>query len=206
MSKQKVAFTSLKGYLPEGSFDAVLNYVTTYKVQLTITRMRKTVLGDYRHSTLQKGHRISVNGNLNKYSFLITLLHELAHLLTYEKYKNTVAPHGSEWKSIFGNVLSEFVALSLFPPPVTAALQKTIQSPAASSCADDQLLRVLQQYDESKTGFVFVESVAQGDVFEIPPARFFKRGEKLRKRYKCQEVATGKWYLFNGLYEVAIKN
>lgn len=206
MSKQKVAFTSLKGYLPEGSYDAVLNYVTTYKVQLTITRMRKTVLGDYRHSTVQKGHRISVNGNLNKYSFLITLLHELAHLLTYEKYKNTVAPHGSEWKSIFGNVLSEFVALSLFPPPVTAALQKTIQSPAASSCADDQLLRVLQQYDESKAGFVFVESVAQGDVFEIPPARYFKRGEKLRKRYKCLEVATGKWYLFNGLYEVAIKN
>ena len=206
MSKQKVAFTSLKGYLPEGSFDAVLDYVTTYKVQLTITRMRKTVLGDYRHSTVQKGHRISVNGNLNKFSFLITLLHELAHLLTYEKYKNTVAPHGSEWKSIFGNVLLEFVALSLFPPPVTAALQKTIQSPAASSCADDQLLRVLQQYDESKAGFVFVESLAEGDVFEIPPTRYFKKGEKLRKRYKCQEVATGKWYLFNGLYEVAIKN
>ena len=206
MSKQKVGFTSLKGYLPEGSFDAVFDYVTTYKVQLTITRMRKTVLGDYRHSTAQKGHRISVNGNLNKFSFLITLLHELAHLLTYEKYKNTVAPHGLEWKGMFGNVLSEFVALSLFPPPIKAALQKTIQSPAASSCADEQLLRVLQQYDENKAGFVFVESLAEGDVFELPPARYFKKGEKLRKRYKCQEVATGKWYLFNGLYEVAIKN
>ena len=43
---------------------------------------------------MYNNHRISVNGNLNKYSFLITLIHELAHLLTFTQYKNRVDPHG----------------------------------------------------------------------------------------------------------------
>jgi len=205
MSKQKVALASLNGYLPTGSFEAVLQYIITYKVQLTITRMRKTVLGDYRHATKEKGHRISVNGNLNKFSFLITLLHELAHLLAFEKYGNSKAPHGAEWQKIFGDILTEFLELAIFPAPIAAALHKTIQRPAASSCADEQLLRVLQRFDEGKPGFVFVETLAVGEVFELATQRFFKRGEKLRKRYKCQEIATGKWYLFNGLYEVTLK-
>ena len=80
----------LAEFLPEGSFDHVVQYLYQYKVHLTVARSRKTVLGDYRHAFRGNNHRISVNGNLNKYEFLITLLHELAHLLTFEQYKNTV--------------------------------------------------------------------------------------------------------------------
>ena len=81
---------ALADFLPEGSFDRVVNYVHHYRVHLTISKKRKSVLGDYRHAGWGGNHRISVNGNLNKYEFLITLLHELAHLLTYEQYRNRV--------------------------------------------------------------------------------------------------------------------
>ena len=109
MPKQQVPLQKLQDYLPENSSDDVLYYLNLYKVQLTITRQRQTVLGDYRHAHKEKSHRISVNGNLNKYSFLITLLHELAHLFTFDKYGNKVQPHGVEWKQEFGNILSKFL-------------------------------------------------------------------------------------------------
>ena len=90
MPKQEVPLLQLRSYLPEGSFEDVNHYLVHYKVHLTVTRQRQTVLGDYRHAHDGKTHRISINGNLNKYSFLITLLHELAHLFTYERYGHRV--------------------------------------------------------------------------------------------------------------------
>ena len=88
MPKQEAPLHHLQNYLPPGTYDAVAEYLHRYKVHLTVARERKSILGDYRHSTHHVNHRISVNGNLNAYSFLITLLHELAHLLTFEQYKN----------------------------------------------------------------------------------------------------------------------
>ena len=81
---------ALSAYLPDGSFEPVVSYLHQYKVHLTVTKQRKSVLGDYRHAGWGGNHRISINGNLNKFEFLITLLHELAHLLTYEQYRNNV--------------------------------------------------------------------------------------------------------------------
>src|SRR5690606_22369841 len=127
---------------PEGSFDEVSNYLLQYKVQLTITRERKTVLGDYRNSIAGKNHRISVNGNLNPFAFLITLLHELAHLFTYERFGHRVQAHGAEWKSEFSKLLARFLLKKIFPADIQKTLLKTLQNPAASSCADTALLRV----------------------------------------------------------------
>ena len=90
MAKQEVPLLQLQSYLPEGSFEDVHYYLQHYKVHLTITRQRQSILGDYRHAYEGKAHRISINGNLNKYNFLITLLHELAHLFTYERYGHRV--------------------------------------------------------------------------------------------------------------------
>jgi len=118
MPKQEAPLQQLKSYLPEGCFDEVAHYLLHYKVHLTITRERKTVLGDYRNSFAEKNHRISVNGNLNKYAFLITLLHELAHLFTYERHGHRVQAHGQEWKNEYSKILAQFLLKKIFPPPV----------------------------------------------------------------------------------------
>ena len=57
-----------------------------------------------------------MNGTLNNYSFLITLIHELAHLLTFTQYKNRVEPHGREWKRIYGTMMKDFLTPDIFPP------------------------------------------------------------------------------------------
>ena len=114
MAKVEHPLEALRQFLPEGSFDPVVQLIHQYKVHLTVTKARKSVLGDYRHPFLGANHKISVNGNLNQYEFLITLLHELAHLLCYESYKNRVEAHGQEWKSIYGNLLAQFIQMDIF--------------------------------------------------------------------------------------------
>jgi SprT protein len=204
MPKQEAPLHQLKTYLPEGSFEEVVYYLQHYKVQLTITRERKSVLGDYRNSHADKNHRISVNGNLNQYSFLITLLHELAHLFTYERFGHRVRSHGTEWKNEYSKILAQFLLKKIFPDDIYKALLKSMQNPAASSCADDALLRVLHKYDPKKEGFSLIEALPTGTLFKIKGGRIFKKEEKIRKRIRCVEVKTGKVYLFSPVYEVML--
>jgi SprT protein len=204
MPKQEAPLLQLQSYLPPGSFEEVLYYLQHHKVHLTISRKRQSILGDYRHAHTDKNHRISVNGNLNTYAFLITLLHELAHLFTYEQFGHRVQAHGKEWKNEFGKILAKFLLKKVFPPDIEKALLGTLQNPAASSCGDEKLLRVLHNYDEKATGVHLVEQLPEGALFSIKGGRIFKKGEKIRKRFKCVEVKTGKLYLFSGMYEVNI--
>ena len=204
MPKQEAPIHQLKNYLPEGSFEEVSYYLFHYKVQLTITRERQSVLGDYRNSYGGNNHRISINGNLNTYAFLITLLHELAHLFTYERFGHRVQAHGKEWKHEFGKVLSQFIAKKIFPADIQQTLLKTLQNPAASSCADEALLRVLHQYDKKKEGVILIETLPTGAVFKIKGGRVFTKAEKVRKRFKCVEQATGKVFLFSPVYQVQV--
>ncbi len=202
MPKKESPLTALNSFLPEGSFEGVARYLHQYKVHLTITRERQTILGNYRNKLHDKNHRISVNGNLNKYSFLITLLHEFAHLLAYEQYGNRIQAHGSEWKKEYGKILSEFLPLKIFPQEIEKLLIKSLRNPAATTCAEPHLTRALKNYDLKKEGYLFVEELAPGSLFKIRTGAVFKKGEKVRSRFKCVEVATEKVYLFNPVYEV----
>ena len=206
MSKAQAPLQSLNDFLPEGSYPMVEPYLLHYKVHLTITRSRSTVLGDYRNAHGDKAHRISVNGNLNPYAFLVTLLHELAHLITFIRYGHRVEAHGKEWKQQFSELLKDFLGTTIFPVDVRTQLIKSLNNPAASSCADVNLMRVLRNYDNVKEGHCLVEELSVGALFVIKGGRVFSCGERVRKRIKATEIATGKVYLFSPVYEVQIKN
>ncbi|HQZ74814.1 MAG TPA: SprT-like domain-containing protein [Chitinophagaceae bacterium] len=204
MPKKEVPVDHLQQFLPPGTGAAVINYLHQYKVHLTIAAERTSILGDYRHRTHHANHRISVNGNLNTYSFLITLLHEIAHLLTFEQYGNKVQAHGKEWKMIFGQLLQQFVRHKIFPADIEKELLQSLKNPAASSCAEEGLLRVLRNYDAKKSNHHLVEEIAPGTLFRIKDGRVFRKGEQLRKRFKCIEIKTGKMYLFSPVYEIEL--
>ncbi|MFY8004176.1 MAG: SprT-like domain-containing protein [Chitinophagaceae bacterium] len=194
---------ALAAYLPDGCFEPVVAYIHHYKVHLTVTKQRKTVLGDYRNNHFGGNHRISINGNLNKYEFLITLLHELAHLLTFEKYRNTVEPHGKEWKRIYGELLLKFVQMQVFPPDVNLVLQKSILNPSATANGETELLKILRNYNtQVKEGYCLVEQLPDGAFFITEAGRQFQKVGKRRKRFECLEIATGKRYSFSPIAEV----
>ena len=202
MSKQEAPLEYLERYLPKDSAEAIYRYLYEYKVHLTITRSRKSILGDYRHSTNFHHHRISINGNLNKYAFLITLIHELAHLLTFIRFGNRVASHGREWKAYYRKMLEEFIHLKIFPEDIIAAIKKSLHNLPASSCADDELIRVLRKYDAKPANTIFVEELGEGHLFSIDNGQVFQKGKKVRKRFQCKEVTSGRIYLFSPVFEV----
>jgi hypothetical protein len=202
MPKKEAHISTLQDFLPPNTYDAVLAYLQHYHVHLTVARDRKSILGDYRHRTHGKNHRISVNGNLNKFAFLITLIHELAHLLTFEEYGNRVASHGKEWKKIFGQLLAVFIEHDVFPADIKNTLKQSLHNPAASSCADEELLRTLRNYDEQQSHLVFVETLPEGSLFKTHDGKVFRMGQRIRKRFRCEEVKTKRIYLFSPVYEV----
>ena len=198
---------ALSAYLPEGSFQLVTAYLHHYKVHLTITKQRKSVLGDYRHAGFGGNHRISINGNLNKFEFLITLLHELAHLLTYEQFKHRAEPHGKEWKDQYSRLLKEFVQQKFFPPIIEKALQKSIHNPAATANGETALLLILRQFDPVKNdGYQIIAEIPEGSLFKTENGRLFRKGELRRKRFTCVEIKTGLQYTFSAITEVKLVN
>lgn len=204
MAKVNHPLEALAEYLPPNTFEPVAAYIQHHKVHLTITRERKSILGNYRNAYSNKNHRITVNGNLNKYSFLITLLHELAHLLTFEQYANRVQAHGREWKHVFSDLLAQFIQKKVFPADIEQELVRSLNNPAASSCAEDGLMRILRRYEPATSGLLMVEEVPLGSLFRLKDGRVFKKGEKLRKRYRGEEIHSAKVYLFSPVYEVEL--
>ena len=191
----------LKKYLPEQAVGLIAEWIIVYDFKLKIKKERSTKLGDYMSPQNGMNHVITINHNLNKYSFLITLVHEIAHLVTYNEFKNRVSPHGVEWRMNFKKLMIPFLSPEIFPIEIFSALRRYMENPAASSCSDTNLLRVLKLHDE-ENGTVFIERLPFGAVFLYRENKVFKKGEKIRKRYKCIEINTGVVYLFNPLTEV----
>lgn len=203
-SAQRHPLTELNKYLPENTFEEVMDYLHRYRVKLTITKARRSVLGDYRNAHAGQNHRISVNGNLNPYSFLITLLHELAHLVTFEKYRHRVSPHGREWKDNYAFILRDFLEKKVFPADIAHELQNSLHNLGASSCSEPGLMRVLKKYDHDTIGLDLVENVLPGQWFVTRDNKVYRMEKKMRTRFLCTQHPSGKQYLFNGLYEVKI--
>lgn len=198
----------LTQYLPEAAIEKVYNSIIEHKIHLRISRNRKTKLGDYRPPIRHSNHRISINHDLNKYAFLITYIHELAHLKVFEQYKNNVAPHGKEWKHYYKTLMLEFLAIDAFPNDIRLVLEKSIQNVTegipgvkASSTSDLKLSRVLKKYDQNN-GQTHVEDLAAGSVFETLKGSQFKKGDRVRTRYKCLNLENKKIYLFHPLTPV----
>ena len=105
---------------------------------------------------------------------------------------------------IYAQLLDQFLKNKIFPDAIEKELLISLRNPAASSCAEDGLIRVLRKFNASDSSNRLVEELANQALFRIDDGRIFRRGEKLRKRFKCTEVKTGKVYLFSPVYEVEI--
>ena len=129
-------------------------------------------------------------------------MHELAHLLTFEQFGNRVFAHGNEWKKNYSQLLQTFIQHTIFPRDIVMALQASIRNPAASCGAEEGLMRVLRRYDPVRENVVLVEDLPPECLFLTKDGRIFKKGEKLRKRFRCVEIKSGSVYLLSPIYEV----
>lgn len=196
-SKQSIKDVLIK-YLPEGTENVVMSYFEQYKVRFKIVKPRKTKLGDFRVSPDSIIPEITVNGNLNKYSFLITTVHEFAHLKTYLEHKFRVSPHGKEWKDNFIQLMLPIIDLKVLPADITNALIQSFVNVKASSCTDVKLHRVLKNYDDFNSNEILLEELSKNSTFVLGN-QVFQKGNLRRTRYLCEEIGTQKKYLINAL-------
>ena len=193
--------------LPESTHGYVADLLAAHPVDVRLSRPRRTKLGDHRAPTARRRrHRISVNDDLNPYSFLTTLLHEIAHAATWESHRSRirrVRPHGPEWKAEFEQILMPLVAGRMLPDDINAALRRAMQNPAAATCSDRDLMLALARYDAVDSGLVFVESLTAGTIFRTDSGRMFCLGPKLRSRFRCIEQRTGREYRMHPLCRVS---
>jgi len=191
----------LNKYLPERAVVPCMELIKVNTVHLKIVNERVTRHGDYRrHGNGQ--HRITVNASLNKYRFLITLVHEIAHLVAFEKYGRHIKPHGAEWKLTFQYLMLPFLRPEVFPPAILPLLAKHFKNPKASSSTDANLSIALKSFDQQQSDKTYVFELPLGSVFRIYNGKLFRKGNKRIKRYECVEVSSGKVYLFQPNAEV----
>jgi len=192
----------LAKYIPPETVSSICELIIELKVHMRVSKQRSSKLGDYRPPHDGKGHRISVNHNLTAYSFFITLVHDLAHLGAWNCYQTSVDPHGKEWKAFFQNLMVPYLGKGIFPDDVEIALQRYLKNPAASSCSDPNLYKVLTRYDEHPV--IHLDDLPPGTKFGINNGMIFIKGEKRRTRYRCIEQRSGRAYFVSGIAEVEI--
>ncbi|WP_242119879.1 SprT-like domain-containing protein [Aestuariivivens sediminicola] len=194
----------LQDYIPESAVAQVLALLEHDHLVLKIKQERKTRHGDYK--PLHNGmHQITINSNLNKYRFLITLIHEVAHFEAFNTYGRFIKPHGVEWKRTFQRLMLPFLNPDIFPTTLLPLLANHFKNPKASSDTDMKLALALKQFDQPNNK-TYIFEVPYGSCFKLYNGKVFKRGNKRVKRYECVEVKTGRLYLFNPNAEVELLN
>ena len=201
MALKKKPLQALEKFIPSGTFDYVYSFLEHYHIKLSITKERKTKYGDYRPPQRGQTHRISVNGNLNQYHFLLTLIHEIAHLVAFDEYGFGIQTHGNEWKKTYQNMMGPLLNDQVFPLDLLPAVKASLQNVKSSSCYDPNLALALRAYDSKPIG-TFIKDLAIGSEFKAPDNNTYKLLSKRRTRYEAMEILTNKRYLFPELYEV----
>lgn len=201
MTQEHLA-TVLEKHIPLPACQPIAHLLLFYKVHLTIKWNRQTKLGDYRAPRKGEQHRITINNALNKFSFFITLVHELAHLTTHEKFGYRVSAHGHEWKNEFKILMQPFLQNdAIFPNDIKLALLSYMQNPKAASCSDIKLMQTLNNYNVVKNKLV--NELKVGTHFSLKDElRIFRLDKKLRKNFLCKEIKSGLMYRVSPAAEV----
>ncbi len=187
-------------YIPKEAIPIVQYLIEQHHFILKIVNKRQTKHGDFRK--LPNGiFQITVNNNLNQYQFLLTLIHEIAHHVTHQKF-GRVQPHGKRWKTVFQHLMLPFLQPEIYPNHILPLLANYLKNPKASTDADVHLSLALKKYSK-ETGKNFIFEVPNGGLFEFKK-RIYQRGNKRRTRIECLNTQNNKVYLFNQNVEVTI--
>jgi hypothetical protein len=158
-----------------------------------LSKKRLSKSGDF---TCKHGHipRITVNKDLHAFEFLITYIHEVAHLHVHQTYGFRAGAHGTEWKNKFQELLSPLLTEQVFPKDILDCLLKHMANPKASTYSDAELTKLLRSKDPRAAQSTLLSELPEGSVFDLN-GRWFKKGKIRRTRVLCLEVKSKRQFL-----------
>ena len=210
MSEQEYK-TILARYLPASAVDPVYRFIVEHNIHFRITRERASKLGDYKMpQPRHQYHEISVNGNLSTHFFLLVLLHEMAHLLTFLSHGRKIQPHGHEWQGHYRDLLLEYSCAGHFPPETKPLIMKYTAHIPLNRAAGQELEKLVKQLDNpgETIPITTLDDIPLGSTFRIvnKPRYLFRSISKNRTRYRCLELQTQQTYSISASAEVSYSN
>jgi SprT protein len=194
MVNEEKVYLTLQKHTPPTSLDYCFALWRSSPFELRITRTRQSKVGDFTSRRSIRHPRITLNHDLNPYLFLVTYIHEVAHLYVHLKHGDRVDPHGDEWKTAFKHLMSPILKNSVFPEEILHVLTPHMVNPKASSFADAELTRVLRSFDKNADQYMALSDIPEGSIFHFQ-GRYFKKGKLKRTRVLCHEVKSKRRYL-----------
>lgn len=191
---------TLSEYIPENAIDPISKILIEHPIEIKIVNNRATKHGDFKRMKSGKV-QITINNNLNQFQFLLTLVHEIAHFITYKKSKR-IKPHGIEWKMNFQHLMLPFLQPTIFPIKLLPYLANYLKNPKASTGSDVHLTYALKQYDADSDKSI-IQELQPGSLFTYNK-KTYKKGTTRRTRIECLELASKRVYLFNQNAEVTL--
>ncbi|MBR9998131.1 MAG: SprT-like domain-containing protein [Cyclobacteriaceae bacterium] len=187
----------LSKYVPENSVGYCVDLWDQHRFSFKVSRERRSKLGDYQFHKARRQHIITINGSLNRYGFLITFIHEAAHMIHFELRGNNHRPHGIFWKKVFRELMNPLLNQDIFPHDLLEQLKIHMKNPKASSYSDPALARLIKKYDPDRSySEFFLEELTAGEKFRFH-GRTYEKVESRRTRCLCREVNSGKKYLIS---------
>lgn len=185
---------TLRIHLPDKALVYCFSLWKEKPFHLKITKSRQTKIGDFTSRKDAQHPRITLNRDLNQYAFLITYIHEIAHLHVFLKYGNRVAPHGEHWKSAFQQLMEPVLTNEIFPDELFGILRTHMSDPKASSFADTELTNALRVFDEGASAHIVLSDLPEGSTFHLH-GKYFTKGKLRRTRILCKETKSKRHYL-----------
>jgi SprT protein len=202
MSREKI-YQMLQEHLPGAACAYCFSLWQSTPFELKLTRSRQTKVGDFTSRKNIANPRITLNRDLNPFMFLVTYIHEIAHLHVFLRFGHRVDPHGEEWKEAFKTLMTPILQKDFFPEEILHELSRHMVNPKASSFADADLTRVLRSFDKNADQYTSLSDIPEGSIFHFQ-GRYFKKGKMKRTRVLCSEVKTKRRYLVPA--EVLVSN
>ena len=190
----------LETYIPSNLVLYVRSLVENEAIDFKVVNQRSTKHGDFRYNNDR--YTITINKTSNKYRFLLTLIHELAHFFVF-KNNRLAKPHGLLWKKKFQSLLNPILNIEYFPTNLLSELIDHMKNPKSSFCYDINLSKKLDLYDNVNDN-VYLDQLNDGEIFNYRNLGKFKKINKRRKRYLCLRIDNNKKYLFLGSTKVKL--
>jgi hypothetical protein len=164
-----------------------------YPFDFRLRNNRLTKAGDFTVRT-NRPSRVTVNRDLHPFLFLVTYIHEVAHVAVHREHGNRVPGHGREWKQTFQNLLGPLLNEEVFPAELLLAIRRHMEDPKATTFSDPVLMQVFRKFDAQAKPQTLLSEIPEGSVFGLR-GRWFRKGVTKRTRVLCQEMKTRKKYL-----------
>lgn len=200
MTEQQV-LSILQHHLPQEAIGYCLQLWREKPFTLKIKKSRLTKIGDFTSKRNAVRPQITLNADLNPYMFLVTYIHEVAHLFVFLNFSRNTEPHGEHWKYAFRRLMHPLLAPHVFPEKILIPLMDHMENPKASSFADPTLTKALRAFDPDAQTTVILSDVPEGSIFKLHD-RYFQKGKLRRTRVLCKEMSSKRQYLVPAEAEV----